>query len=174
MDTIHFNQNPNNMKAFAILLLVLISYFTFAQTDTLVIQTVPQGNDFWNALLGTEFSHGYFLALLVFGFAGAFVKLLLHSAKGARSVNNGTPTFWDAGFMFRDNWKRLVLGFLMMSLFIRFYAFILGYIPSEYTVVTNFPKEVVCVLFGFFFDFIAEKLKNKFPVLQVNRTPKFI
>jgi len=139
--------------------------------DTTVVMVVKQSNDFWDSILGTEVSHGTFAALLFWGFVGALIKLLLHARQGVSDQNNGTPEKFSFLFLFADNYKRLLLGAMLMFVFIRFYNFAMTYIPESYAFVSNFPREVVVVLAGFLLDYGIQVLKSKYPAFQVSRTP---
>jgi hypothetical protein len=138
------------------------------QADSATIN-VNAGADFHQSVIGNTFTFGTFAGLMFIGFLGALVKLLLHAKKGADKINNGTPTAFSWGFMFADNWKRLLLGFLLMFGFVRFYAYILPLVPEQFNVLKSFPPEVVCVVFGFFIDWAAQWLKSKSALLQVSR-----
>lgn len=107
------------------------------------------GADTWQA-----FATQYFFAIV-----GVIISLLIHSNK--RDVNAPTtPYKFKLTFLLLDNWKRIVLNLLLIYITIRFFKEITGVELSLF----------FCLLVGIGFDKLAEWIKTKASLLDVDRS----
>jgi len=105
--------------------------------------------EFISSILGTA-TPLLFLSLLFFALLGQTLSLLLQTTN--RDVNSReTPVSFSWRFFFQDNWKRALLGILMIYISLRFAPELFGVEISEWW----------ALVIGFSNDKIAQILKDK-------------
>lgn len=101
-----------------------------------------------NLLLGGLQPQNFF-AMLFFAAIGATISILVHSTNRDPGATR-SPFSYDFFFLFKDNWQRIVLNFLLILVVIRFSQELLGFEI----------KPFVALLVGISFDKLSELLRN--------------
>lgn len=100
----------------------------------------------------------YFFAAYFFALVGVGISLLLQTNNRDVSSKN-TPVAFSYRFLIADNWKRIVLSVLLIYVTLRFTQEITG---QELTMFW-------ALVIGLGLDKIAQLLKDRTGILQVNR-----
>lgn len=99
-----------------------------------------------------------FFASLLFAIIGLVISLLLQAnSRDIRSEN--TPVHFSYTFLIRDNFRRILLSFLLIIVTIRFFQELTG---KELTMFWALG-------IGLGLDKISELLKNRLAIFQANR-----
>lgn len=116
--------------------------------------------NFTQQVLG-DVSPAFFWAMFLFAFMGMVASLLLNATdRNPSSV--ASPGGFSLWFLIKDNHKRIVL-----SLFLIFIGITVG--PELTDIVLN---KTTAILLGFNLDKIAQAIKNRSALFQVDRTTK--
>jgi hypothetical protein len=119
--------------------------------------------EFVSILLGNA-TIPMFCALFFYALLGVIIKLLIHAT--TRDPEKGeTPNKFSIKFLFKDNWKRLLLSIILVYVVIRFL--------SQFLIVdvTNNPEIHLfgAIVVGFSCDSLSEWFKSKVNALRVDR-----
>jgi hypothetical protein len=105
--------------------------------------------EFLDTLLGGQ-TAAHFFGLLFFAFFGALLSLLLQTT--VRDIKSPeSPIHFSWGFLFFDNWKRILTGVMLILLALRFTSELFGVTITEFW----------AVVIGFGNDKIAQVVKDK-------------
>mgnify|MGYP001009136545 CR=1 FL=1 len=108
--------------------------------------------DFLNELLG-GIAVVPFVVAVFYAFVGATLNLLIHSNK--RDIDSpNSPKNYSYQFLFRDNWKRIAIGIILILIVIRFSQEMIGQQLTMY----------LAFIIGFSVDRLAgliKKIDNK-------------
>lgn len=110
-----------------------------------------------DTILGTA-DYKLFFSLYFFGVIGLIISLLLNAAH-RNPVAPTTPLKFHVWFMIVDNYKRIVLSFLLIFVVVRFYNEIFNEPISPW----------LSLLAGLGLDKISQYLKTKVGALQIDR-----
>lgn len=99
-----------------------------------------------------------FFAAFIFATLGALISLMLQA--NARDIKSeSTPVHFSYTFLIRDNFRRILLSFLLIVVTIRFYTELTG---NELSMFSS-------LLIGLGLDKISELVKNRVGIFQANR-----
>ena len=109
-----------------------------------------------------------FLAMLLFAGLGVFIRLLVDSTKRDQ-ISPNTPQKFSFGFLFKDNWKTILLSFILIMLTLRFLP---HFFPDYFTIeelssVIGQDKYLFgSVLVGYLYNSLSQLLKDKSDLLK--------
>jgi hypothetical protein len=119
-------------------------------------------NEFKELLLG-KLSVAYYAAAFVFAFLAILISLYMHS-RSRNVLSPSTPIKFTWRFLLWDNTKRIFIGLVVMFLIFRLTVEIINK-PLSMGVAVG-----VGFALGFGLDQVLLGLKNKFDILQMDRT----
>lgn len=105
--------------------------------------------EFLQHLLGPQ-SIAWWLAASVWAFIGAILSLYFYAENNRDKLSPTTPVKFSFWFMLRDNLLRLVVGFILAMIALRFSAEIFGGAPTIY----------LGIVYGISSDKLAQYLHN--------------
>ena len=140
-------------KLLCICTLIFACVFVFGQVPEPIVKT-PSITEL---ILG-GICLNTFLASLFFAMVGVTISLLVHANSRDQATTDSPVTFkwW---FLLKDNWKRILLSFIMIIVTLRFVKELTGLDLNMFV--------SLCV--GLVYDKLAEYLKSKSDILQVPR-----
>jgi hypothetical protein len=119
--------------------------------------------EFLNLFVG-NMGYTMFAALFVFAMIGVAINLLMHA--NTRDQNSpDTPVKFSFKFLLLDNWKRILLAFLLIYVSIRFTSLLFVIDVTGNNELYLFAA----VIIGFIYDKLGEMLKEKSDFLKVRK-----
>jgi len=119
--------------------------------------------EFFNLFIG-NIGGTMFSALFVFAMIGVAINLLMHA--NSRDQNSpDTPVKFSFKFLLQDNWKRILLGILLIYVSIRFISILFVIDVSGNNELYLFAA----VIIGFIYDKLGEIIKEKSNFLKVRK-----
>jgi len=114
---------------------------------------------------------GLFAAMIFFAAIGVFIRLLV-DAQGRDQSSKNTPEKFTYGFLLKDNWKTILLTFILILVSLRFIAALFPDQFSSDDLATPLGTEkwlFGSLVIGFLYNSLLQFLKNKSTLLKVKR-----